>query len=143
MFQIRPCRLEDFNSVVDLLRQLWPDRHLEVESLRTVFARGVAAESQAYFCVVAGGRVVGFGSLTLKNNLWQEGYLAHVDELVVDREFRGKGAGTQLLGHLVAFAQQKGCRRVELDSAFHRKDAHEFYWRHGFEDRALLFSKVL
>ncbi len=104
---------------------------------------GLASESQAYFCVGAGPRVVGFGSLTLKDNLWQEGYLAHVDELIVDREHRGKGAGTQLLAHLVAFARQKGCRLIELDSAFHRNDAHEFYQRHGFADRALLFSKRL
>lgn len=143
MFQIRPCRLEDFDAVVGLLHQLWPDKPLELDSLRVVFVRGLASELQAYFCVVAGTRIVGFGSLTLKNNLWQAGYLAHVDELVVDCEFRGKGAGTQLLAHLVAFARQKDCLRIELDSAFHRKAAHEFYRRHDFADRALLFSKVL
>lgn len=143
MFQIRPCRLEDFDVLRGLLRQLWPDESLEVDSLRAVFARGVAAESQAYFCVVAGGCVVGFGSITLKNNLWQAGYLAHVDELVVDRGHRGKGVGSQLLKHLIEFARQRGCRRIELDSAFHRKEAHEFYQRHGFENRALLFSKIL
>jgi GNAT superfamily N-acetyltransferase len=69
--------------------------------------------------------------------------LGHVDELVVDSNHRGRGIGTQLLKHLVTYAQQKGCRRVELDSAFHRLEAHKFYKQQGFEDRALLFSRVL
>jgi ribosomal protein S18 acetylase RimI-like enzyme len=143
MFQIRPCQIEDFDDVMRLLRQLWPDKPLDLVSLRTVFDRAVASESQAYLCATENQRVIGFGSLTVKNNLWHEGYLGHVDELVVDGEYRGRGIGTQLLEHLVVLARQRGCSRVELDSAFHRKQAHQFYERHGFEGRALLFSRVL
>ena len=36
-----------------------------------------------------------------------------------------------------------GCRRLELDSAFHFKEAHAFYEQRRFERRALLFSKAL
>jgi hypothetical protein len=32
---------------------------------------------------------------------------------------------------------------VELDSAFHRSQAHKFYQQEGFENRAYLFSKPL
>jgi GNAT superfamily N-acetyltransferase len=86
---------------------------------------------------------IGFGSLTLKNNLWQEGYVGHVDELVVDSTHRSRGVGTLLLNQIIELARRKGCRRVELDSAFHRKEAHMFYEQHGFENRAFLFSRVL
>jgi ribosomal protein S18 acetylase RimI-like enzyme len=78
----------------------------------------------------------------VKNSLWQKGFLGHVDELIVDTEYRGQGIGAMLLEHLVTVARERGCRRVELDSALHRKEAHEFYKRLGFESRALLFSKV-
>jgi ribosomal protein S18 acetylase RimI-like enzyme len=90
-----------------------------------------------------GNRVVGLGSLTVKDNLWQEGKIAYIEEIVVHEDLRGKGIGTQLLEQLVRSAKEAGCRRVELDSAFHRKEAHGFYERHGFENRAFLFSKVL
>jgi hypothetical protein len=33
--------------------------------------------------------------------------------------------------------------RVELESAFHRKKAHAFYERQGFENRGYLFSKPI
>ena len=143
MFEIRQCCAEDFGDVVRLLRQLWPDKQLNAALLQTVFDRALASEWQAYLCATDGSRVVGFGSLTMKNNLWQEGYLGHIDELVVDNEYRGKGVGTLLLDQIIVLARQKGCRRVELDSASHRKQAHQFYEQHGFENRAFLFSRVL
>ncbi len=143
MFQIRQCRSGDFGQVVELLRQLWPDKDLDTASLQAVFDRAIASELQVYLCAANEQHLIGFGSLTLKNNLWQEGYLGHVDELIVDKDFRGRGVGTRLLEQLVIVARQRHCRRVELDSAFHRQQAHEFYQRQGFESRALLFSRAL
>ena len=40
-------------------------------------------------------------------------------------------------------AKNKGCVRVELDSAFQREEAHDFYNKLGFKNRAYLFSKEL
>lgn len=40
-------------------------------------------------------------------------------------------------------AKSHGCKRLELDSAFHRVLAHEFYERLGFEKRAYLFSREI
>ena len=69
--------------------------------------------------------------------------MGYVDELIVDEEYRGRGIGTQLLNELVGLARQRGCRCVELDCAFQRKEAHQFYERQNFKSRAFLFSKVL
>jgi GNAT superfamily N-acetyltransferase len=143
MIQIRQCQAGDFAAVTPLLRQLWPEKSLDIASVQAVFERALGSAWQVYLCATDSERLVAFGSLTIKNNLWQEGYLGHVDELVVDSGYRGRGIGSQLLGRLTALAQERGCRRVELDSAFHRKKAHQFYERHGFENRAFLFSKVL
>ncbi len=142
-FQIRHCGQDDFENVLQLLRQLWPDKHLNTSALRQVFDRALNSEMQAYVCATEDERVVGFGSLTVKNNLWQEGYLGHLDELIVDSKYRGQGIGTEILEYLITIARKRGCRRVELDSAFHRKEAHEFYKQHGFENRAMLFSRKL
>ncbi len=87
--------------------------------------------------------MVGLGSVTIKDNLWQEGMIAYIEEIAVVEDLQGQGIGTQLLERLVLSAREAGCRRVELDSAVHRKKAHQFYEHHGFENRAYLFSKVL
>jgi GNAT superfamily N-acetyltransferase len=143
MLQIRPCSTEDFDGVLELLKQLWPEKPLDPASLRTVYEKVLNCDLQRYICAADGGRIIGFGSLSWKNNLWQEGYLGHVDDLVVDSDYRGRGVGTELLEHLIVIAKERGCRRIELDSGFHRPDAHRYYERHGFENRGHVFSKVL
>ncbi|MGO9482383.1 MAG: GNAT family N-acetyltransferase [Candidatus Kryptoniota bacterium] len=143
MIEIRRCDKAYFDDVAKLLGQLWPGKPIDVPSLRIVFERALYSHSQKYICAVEDGYVMGFGSLTIKNNLWQEGYTCHVDEFVVDNKYRHHGVGTRLLQHLVVIAKEKGCRRIELDSAFQRKVAHKFYEKSGFENRAFLFSKIL
>jgi GNAT superfamily N-acetyltransferase len=143
MTAIRPCTGEDFDRIFGLLEQLWPDKSLDRDSLCQVYRRGLASALQRFLCAVEGENIVGFCSLTVKNNLWQAGYLAHIDELVASEEKRGLGIGGALLAAIIVAAKQAGCSRVELDSAFRRAEAHKFYQRQGFENRAYLFSNPL
>jgi glucosamine-phosphate N-acetyltransferase len=143
MIQIQECRTEDFDGVVALLRQLWPGKPLDLVALRSVYDRALASDRQVYFCAVHQQQLVGFGSLTVKSNLWSEAFVGYVDEMVVDEAYRGRGIGTQMLDRLISCARERGCNRIELDSAFHRKDAHAFYERRGFQSRAYLYSKPL
>jgi GNAT superfamily N-acetyltransferase len=143
MIAIRPCASEDFLQVLVLLEQLWPDKTLDAEALSRVYSRGLESSLQHYLCAVEDGNIAGFCSLSIKNNLWQAGYLAHIDELVVGKEKRGRGIGSALLNAIIQIAAEAGCSSVELDSAFHRSEAHRFYQKHGFENRAYLFSKSL
>ena len=143
MGKIRACTEEDFGAVLVLLGELWPNRQLDAAALRSVYCRALASQAQFYLCAEGEGEVAGFCSLIVKNNLWQAGYLAHIDELVVAERRRRKGIGRALLGAAVDLAVSKGCARIELDSAFHRDAAHRFYESQGFENRAYLFSKSL
>ena len=143
MIQIRPCSNEDFEGVLAVLRQLWPDKHIDTAMLRVVYERALGSPLQHHVCALDDAQIVGMGSLSINNNLWREGYLGYVEELIVDERFRGRGIGTQLLEHLIGVARAQGCRCVELDAAFHRKEAHRFYEHMGFQSRAYVFSKPL
>jgi GNAT superfamily N-acetyltransferase len=143
VIQIRPCCAGDFDQVILLLLQLWPDRTVNPAALHPVFHRALTSDLKTYLCAVDKGQVVGFGSLTVQDTLLPERNLGHIDELVVDGKYRNKGIGKQLLEQLVSMAKHKGCRQVELNSAFHRKEAHRFYERNGFEGRAFVFLKYL
>ena len=142
-FQIRYCTENDYEAVYELLRQLWADTIPDRDALRTAYTKAVASKSQMLIVARVGPRLAGFCSLTVKNNLWQAGNLGHIDELVVDGCFRGKGVGSRLLEEITKIARENGCKRIELDSAFHRKEAHRFYENAGYENRAYLFPKVI
>ena len=143
MAEIRECAEEDFDRIVGLLGQLWPDATFQIDDLKEAFIRGIRSKSQRYICAAADSKVVGFCSLTVKNSLWQQGPLGCIDELIVDDEYREKGVGSKLLDRIMEIAKALGCRAVVLDSAFHRKDAHRFYEQRGFTKTAYLFSKAL
>lgn len=140
---IRKCREGDFEQVLKLLEQLWPDQTIKSQELQQVFLQGLNSEFHFYVCATLEANLIGFVSLTIRSSLWQHGYIGHIDEIVVDKRYRGKGIGTKLLWHIVEVAKEKGCRRVELDSAFDRKQAHKFDEQNSFENRAFLFSKKL
>jgi GNAT superfamily N-acetyltransferase len=81
--------------------------------------------------------------MTFKNSIRAEGLLANIDEMVVHHANRGRGIGSQLLQAAIASATERGCARVELESAFRRVEAHAFYERRGFQNRAYYFSLPL
>lgn len=141
--QIDACRGDDFEQVLVLLRQLWPDRSLDKKKLRRAFLQGLKSKLQCYLCARIESNIVGFASLMMKNSLWQQGYVGHIDELIVDKQYRGKGVGGKLLEHVMKLAKKKGCRRVELDSAFEREDAHRLYEHNGFKSRGFTFFKEI
>ena len=141
--EIRFSGPDDFQFIFNLLKQLWPDSNLDYGDLHMVFQKALGSESQRLIVGLIQDQIVGFCSMTLKNNFWQSGNLGFVDELIVDKKFRGQGIGKSLLEKMTSIAKENGCKRIELDSAFHRKEAHVFYEKNGFESRAYLFSKKL
>ncbi len=143
MAQIRKCSTPDFEQIAALLLQLWPQKAQNLSKLRAVYDRALVTTSQRYICAVDNGDVLGFCSMSIKNSLWEEGTIANIDEFVVDDEARGQGIGSALLEYMIEQARKSGCTRIELDSAFHRTDAHAFYEHKGFEKRAFLFSMEL
>lgn len=140
---IREAQPEDFAQVLFLLRQLWPTKDFDPARTETAFLAGLAQPGHEYLVLSEGTSVLGFASAIYHNSLWLDGEVAILAELVVEESARGRGLGSSLLEEVCRRAEARGCRRVELDSAFHRTEAHRFYESRGFEKRAWLFSKEL
>ncbi len=140
---IRPTKREDFDEIVPLLRQLWPTNPIDWKAAQEIFDRGLSSDKRAYLCACLGEKIIGFGTLMIRDCLWLQGDVGYICDLVVEHEHRGAGVGTAMVERAVEIARQRGCRRVELDSGFHRTEAHQFYEHRGFEKRAFLFSRIL
>ena len=140
---IRESQLSDYQKIYSLLQQLWPGKELHPEKVRMVFERGIRSPIDKYYSAERDGGVVGFCSILIKNSFWQEGYSGYVNELVVDQPFRGQGIGTALINRAFEYAASLDCKRIEMDSAFSREGARQFYEDIGFTKRAFLYSKDL
>ncbi|MDP4089402.1 MAG: GNAT family N-acetyltransferase, partial [Bacillota bacterium] len=124
---IRNSRQEDFQDITVLFRQLWPGKELNTDDLSVVYNRGLSSVTDKYLSVEAEGRVIGFCAMSVVNNFWQAGHIAYVYAMIVDEPLRGRGIGRNILEKAFEIAKAEGCRKMELDSAFHRVKAHEFY----------------
>lgn len=143
MISIRKLTINDLEGLIPLLEQLWIGKTIDKNSLKKVIEKGLKSEHQIYICATDNEKLVGYCSLTIKNNLWMLANLGNVDELVVDSEYRNRGVGKMLMKEIQSIAIKYDCKRLELDSAFHRTAAHEFYDKLGFEKRAYLFTKEI
>jgi len=102
------------------------------------------------FAVLVGEPAVGVGLVTTRPNVWYEGPVALLDELYVEPDERGKGAGSALLDLVVETCRQRGIDLVEINVDEGDVDAQRFYSRHGFswseagsDERAFYFHMEL
>lgn len=140
---LRSCVPQDFESLLGLLARLAPESALDAGLLRRSYFRGFETGAVRYVGAFVPEAMLGFGAISVRHGLWSSDCLGHVDELVVDDAGRRQGIGTRLLQAAEVVAREMGCTRIELDSGFHREEAHQFYAGLGYERRAVLFSKSL
>ena len=92
--------------------------------------RGQEAEGYHLAFIEMDGRPVAVAGYRFLHQL-AAGKVLYVDDLVTDETLRSTGLGARLLRWLLEEARREGCRSLDLDSATHRKNAHQFYEREG------------
>lgn len=78
------------------------------------------------------GRVIGMASLSVSMGpgISKNAYL---EDFVVDSESRTGGVGSALWDEMLAWAREKGCKRMEFTCGNGREIAQAFYKKHGAE----------
>ena len=75
------------------------------------------------------------GTMTLVVFRIPTGVRAWVEDVVVDKEARGKGIGEKLIRTSIERAKAEGSKTIDLTSRPTRVEAHRLYKRCGFEMR--------
>ncbi|TNJ27236.1 Glucose 6-phosphate N-acetyltransferase [Giardia muris] len=115
--QVRALGPADLPQLCALLSQLSTVGDVSEESLRG-FYRDVS-ESQRHVVAVIenpAGRLIGTATLLVEPKLLHGGsFVGHIEDVVVDQQYRGIGLGKLLVTHLVLKAHHAGCYKVILD----------------------------
>lgn len=144
MSQILP-RLEfrelDQNSIVNylpIIQELLPfvkNEEILLENFKLLLHWG-----RVFIGVEKDGLTVAFCQIHLDQNL--EGLKTLiVDELVVSKEFRSLGIGSQVLKYVENYARQKELLIIDISSSIRRKQAHKFYEKNYYTKSYFGFDK--
>ncbi|MDD3787367.1 MAG: GNAT family N-acetyltransferase [Petrimonas sp.] len=87
------------------------------------------------FFFVAEENGVILGTLTLVTYRIPTGKKAWIEDVVVEKNARGKGIGNLLLEHAMQFAAEQGIPKIDLTSNPTRVAANELYKKIGFQLR--------
>ncbi len=148
---IRPATEADIPAIAAIYDEIH-DREAAGETttgwLRDVYPTRETAEAAVargdMFVQEADGRIVGTGIINqIQVDVYADGdwqYPASDDEimvlhtLIISRQTPRRGLGSAFLAFYEAFALEKGCRYLRLDTNARNAAARAFYRRHGYTE---------
>ncbi len=77
--------------------------------------------------VIVGERVVATGKILIEEKFYQS--VGHIEDVIVDREFRGEGIGKEIILGLVEIGKRSDCYKVILEC---HNDVRNFYLKCGY-----------
>ena len=103
--QFRPIKKSDLDEVFILLNQL---KEIDLGSVQKQNAwDGFVSNSSSNSIVgIFNKKIVAYGSIVVENKIRGE-VAGHIEDIVVDKEVRGKMVGISLIKELIAIAKKK------------------------------------
>ena len=132
---VSEAKMGDFEEIVNLLYQLSPPR--DGELIDNEKGQGILESmmKDPNYCLCVAkveNEPVGTALLLIQLNLSHGGKsYGHVENVVTDIHFRGKGVGLAMINFLVSRAKERGCYKVILDC---ETKNIPFYTRCGFNE---------
>lgn len=121
--------LSDINRLLLQLRR----KGDVMEGTRTDL-RAILENKNIVFVVAQDGvRVAGMGTLYIIQKIGKR--VGHIEDMVVDENYRGQGVGKKLMQGLIAAAKSRKISRLELTSGPDRIAANKLYVKSGFKLR--------
>ncbi|MHC4709059.1 MAG: GNAT family N-acetyltransferase [Planctomycetota bacterium] len=115
------------------------DQQMIEKNVSILFRDGAAR----FLVARSADHVVGFANFTTRRTIMHSSESGLVDELIVSREYRGKGVGKRLISEVIDQCRELGCCELEVSTMVSNKNAREFYKGCGFADEAVLLEMDL
>ena len=129
---------EDLDRVFKILNQL---KELSIESIDKESAWNSFNENKSTKSIVGllDNEIVAYGSIVIENKIRGE-VAGHIEDIVVDKNYRGRFIGENLIKELINIGKKNKCYRITLFCKEHLKN---FYSRQGFEKSSINMKKYL
>ena len=116
-------------DIINLLNQLTDAPHMEPEVIYNKIT--TLPSNQNIFVVLNDNKkLIGMITIIIESKLIHGGKsVGHIEDLVVDSEYRGLGIGRRLVEFCKTYSKQNKCYKVILDCS---NETKKFYEKNGF-----------
>jgi glucosamine-phosphate N-acetyltransferase len=128
-----------FLASLDSLRKA---SDLDPEKAKEVLQKIKSNPNHKIFVAIDDEKVVGSTTLFIEPKfIHQGGLVGHIEDVVVGKEYQGKGIGEKLIKASLDFAKNNGCYKTILDCS---EDIKPFYEKIGFKkhSNAMRFDHI-
>ena len=144
---IEPATEADLDELSELLAELFahesdfrPNKEKQLRGLRLIFEQ---PNRGRVFVLRRDGAIVGMINLLFTISTAEGGFVVVLEDLVIHKEYQGKGYGAQLLSHAIEFCRQKHFLRITLLTDRPENVAQEFFRKHGFHESTMIPMRLL
>ena len=135
---ITPIQRDHLDAVNDLLQDI--SRYMPNEQdLDSIWKKYVSQDHVFGWVVILENEVIGYGSLLFEVKV-RGGTCAHVEDIVISKNHRGKAYGRKLLDYLIHFAKIHECYKLSLQCS---EINQGFYESVGFSKSNFTMQKQL
>ncbi len=129
---IRELQEDDlFNGFLESLDTLKKASDLDKEKANEILKKIKSNSSHVIFVAILDSKVVGSTTMIIEPKfIHNGGKVAHIEDVVVTKEYQGKGIGEKLIRSLLDYAKKNDCYKTILDSS---DDVKPFYEKIGFK----------
>src|SRR6266513_4092027 len=139
---IEPATEADLDELSEMLGDLVaqegdfrPDKEKQLRCLRLIFEQPSRGR---VFVLRQSGAIVGMINLLFTISTAEGGFVMLLEDLVIHKQYQGKGYGSRLLQHAIDFAKQKNFLRITLLTDRPENLAQEFFRHHGFVESSMI-----
>lgn len=121
-------------QVLSAINQLLPQLSKSSPSISLEYLETLSSSNNTKLFVAKESDSI-LGMLSVVFCMIPTGTKAWIEDVVVDKEARGKGIGKALMNHALKEAKNRGAKSVDLTSRPSRETANELYKSIGFQVR--------
>jgi glucosamine-phosphate N-acetyltransferase len=130
--KIRKLHKKDlFNGFLHSLDSLRKASDLNPKKAEEIFNKITANPNEAVYVAIRDTKVIGSASIIIEQKfIHGGGKVGHIEDVVVAKEFQGKGVGQKVVKALLEYARKQGCYKTILDCT---DELIPFYEKIGFK----------
>lgn len=129
---IRKIQKKDlFNGFLQSLDVLRKASDLNPKKVEKIFNKISENPNQVIYVAIKDSKVIGATTIIIEQKfIHGGGKVGHIEDVVVAKEFQGKGIGQKIVKSMLKYAQDQGCYKTILDCT---DELIPFYERIGFK----------